>query len=135
MKCFLLQDWVDISGPAGTTVTQSEGGWLDLSGYRDVVAWLDVRQVTSTPNLLFQTAVTKDDSLFTTAATLRGPGTGVTLTTVLQDTATVPVARWFRWQLQPAGANWDLMFRIWLAASCPGRRKLNAARSAAPTAR
>lgn len=142
MKCFLLQDWVDISGPtAAGNVIQSESGWLDLSGYRDVIAWLDIRETTpaspsTTPTVLYQTAVTKDDGLFTTVATVASPlSTGVTLTTILQDTATVPVARWFRWQIQGAGPPWDLCFRIWLAASCPGRRKLNAARGAAATAR
>lgn len=138
MKSMLLQDWVDISGPgtAGSSVVQSESAWLDLSGYRDAIVWLDVREVTGGPSLLYQTAVTRDDSLFATVATLSPVATGINLTAVLQDTASVPLAHWFRWRIQPVGGvAWDMTFRIWLAASCPGRRKLNAARNAAATQR
>lgn len=45
MDCFCLQDWVTIQGASGVlSITQGENGWIDLAGYQDVVAWLDVRE-------------------------------------------------------------------------------------------
>jgi hypothetical protein len=127
VKSFLMQDWVDVSGSAASTVTQSEPFWLDLSGYRDVVAWLDVRESSNSPSVVLQTSPTKDDLFFVTAATLTGAGMPLTTTTILQETASVPLARWVRWQASLAVSAWDISFRLWIAASCPGRRRVNAA--------
>jgi hypothetical protein len=126
VKCFLFQDWVDVSGTATvSSVIQSEPFWLDLAGFRDVIAWLEVRELTNAPSLLYQTAPTKDEPLFSTVTTLSAIGTGVTTTPILQDTASVPLARWFRWQASLAGSAWDISFRIWIAANAPGRANLN----------
>ncbi len=122
MKCFLLQDFITIrSTTAVATITQSEPGWLDLAAFRDVVFWLDAREQSGSMQLTYQTAVAKDDSLFTNVAILT-PATGVTVTPILQDVAAAPLARWLRWQL--SGASADLTFRIWVAANKPGRRNL-----------
>lgn len=125
MKGLLLQDYITIRTTAPAAfITQSELTWLDLSAYRDVVLWLDTREQTS-PNgvqIAYQTAPIKDEALFTTLTSLT-PAVGITLTPVLQDSATLPVARWLRWQA--SGNSADITFRIWVAANRPGRRKLN----------
>lgn len=126
MKSFLLQDWLVARGTG--VVTQSERTWLDLSGYRDVVAWLDIRELSATPPALaYQTAPAKDELLFASAATV-SLATGLTTTPILQDTATTPLARWFRWQLNFGGVAGDVEFRIWVAANKPGRRGMTTSR-------
>ena len=122
MRGLLLQDFTTVLATVGG-LTQSESGWLDLAGYRDVVFWLDVRETAASSQLLYQTAPAKDDSLFATIATISPVSVGITTTAVLQDFAAVPVARWIRWQL--TGANADIMFRIWVSANKPGRRNLS----------
>ena len=64
MKCVLLQDWVDVSGlsaASGSSILQSESCWLDMSGVRDIVAWLEIREATNS-SLLLQTSPSKDIS-------------------------------------------------------------------------
>jgi hypothetical protein len=118
-------------------ITQPESGWLDLSGFQDVVAFLDVREVLaqtsggSGVSFSYQTAPTPDDSLFTQSGT-SGTVSGATLvvTQMLKDTATVPLARWLRWQIAPVGGTggpWDVTFRIWIAASRIGPMRLSPA--------
>ena len=126
MDAFVLQDWVTVRGAASTTVTQSEHEWLDLAPYEDVVFWLQVSNVTSTPTLLYQTSPNKDESFFA-AQTSGMTGTGIALTAastavvtpVLAWNATYPLARWVRWQLIPPSAAFDVTMRILVAAVAP----------------
>jgi hypothetical protein len=123
VKGLLLQDFITVRTTLPSVfTTQSEQNWLDLSAYRDVILWLDTREQSGSPQLSYQTAVAKDEALFTTITTV-SPSVGITLTPILQDTASIPVARWFRWQL--SGSGGDITFRIWVAANKPGRRNLN----------
>lgn len=135
MKCHCLQDITTVRGASSlTTVVQPESGWLDLSQHQDLVAWLDVHEVTSTGAgatvvLNYQTSPTKDDDavtgLFVTMASVTiSMGVAVTVTAMLKDVISNPLARWLRWQLVAASqsAIWDATFRIWIAASMPGRR-------------
>lgn len=130
MHTFVAQDFVTIRGPADGTLTQGHNAWLDLSKYPDAVAWLDVRALTTgggTISMGYQTAPTADESSFTA---ISGPiaantvpfavGVGVTVTPLLKDLLTVPLARWFRWQLTALGTSstWDITFRLFLAANC-----------------
>jgi hypothetical protein len=134
MRCLCLQPLITLRGAASvTTIAQPETGWLDLRMFRDLVAWLDVREVASTGGgatlvLNYQTSPTKDDpatgSLLTTMASVTiSAGAGLTVTPMLRDLITNPLARWLRWQLVAASqtATWDATFRIWIAASMPGR--------------
>ncbi len=125
MQPFLLQDWVTIQSTT-QTVTQGEGEWLDMSSFLDLVAWLEVKQVSTsagTMSLGIQTCPSKDDSLFqnmndTTVAI----AAGVQVMTLLRDTAKCPLTKWLRWQLiaSTTPSTWQVTFRIWVTASQPG---------------
>jgi hypothetical protein len=118
---FVLCDWQTIRGGNGATVTQSENEWLDLEAYQDVTLWLQVSEITGSPTCTYQTSPTADDSLFqsmTSSAVTMTAGT-TTVTQVLMLSATVPLARFVRWQLAGSG-TWDATFRIMVAANAPG---------------
>lgn len=126
MRSFLAQDWVTIRGNSNIdTFTQGENEWIDLAGYQDVVAWLDVKEFTpissNTPAIAFQTSPTKDDALFFMMAAVQPATTGVTMTSMLKEAMASnapPLARWFRWQITVGGAvAWDITFRLWIAVN------------------
>lgn len=126
MHSFVLQDWTTIRGAASTNVIQSESAYLDLSSYQDVILWVDCREFTgSTPAISFQTAPTKDETLFL-AGTISGPNNfttaGVQLYKVILSSvgAGVPLSRWLRWYITGAAAAWDATFRVLVAANSPG---------------
>lgn len=121
MHTFILQDWTTIRGAAGATITQHESEWLDLSMYQDAVFWVDVREATASPTLTLQTAPTKDESFFqpiVAGFTVAGSATP-TVVSAFMTAASVPLARYLRWQLTSASA-WDATFRIVVAANSPG---------------
>ena len=133
MDTYLLQDWLSLSSnAAGNVITQSEGRWLDLAAYRDVVAWLDVKQVSSGSVAIgYQSAIAKEETLFATMATstrLLSPGVStVPMLYELQAMSrAAPLARWVRWQAS-LNAGDSITFRIWIAANKPGRASLNRA--------
>jgi hypothetical protein len=124
MFCFPLTSWITIRGANGSTVTQGESQWLDLRGFEDVVAWLQCNEVTkggaSNVTLAYQTAPTKDELLFTTSGSVNlAAGSTPVITTVLMSSASVPLARWLRWQLTASGSTstFDATFRLWIAAN------------------
>jgi hypothetical protein len=120
MHAFILQEWTTIRGGV-TTVTQGEDGWLDLTPYQDLVFWVDVREATGTPSITLQTSPTKDESLFTAvvaATTISASATPVVIKATLSG-ATVPVARYLRWQLNGT-PTWDATLRVLIAANSPG---------------
>jgi hypothetical protein len=139
MHCFLFQDWLTLRGSstaAPASVTQSEPAWLDLSPYQNVVAWLDVREVTPPSGAAslyidFQTAPAKDESYFSSLINPLGAATsGIALAVAssptvqrfLQDGgAYTPLAKWLRWKVSTntvtPSQTWDVTFRIWLAVS------------------
>jgi len=138
MRGFLLQDWVTIrrkeQGGAAPypTVVQGQPFWLDLSDYRDVVAWLDVRQVGVADagvnvQVTYQTAPFEDEALFSAMAppiAMANGYSGLTVTQMLADVSP-PLARYFRWMLSPSGATsapWDITFRVYIAVNRPGYR-------------
>jgi hypothetical protein len=122
MHAFILQEWITIRGGV-TTVTQGEDGWLDLTAYQDLVFWVDCREVTgTTPQISFQTSPTKDESLFTNviaAANLAASASPV-VSKALLASATVPIARYLRWQIVGPAGTWDATFRVLIAANSPG---------------
>lgn len=137
MRGFVLQDWVTIrqkevpgAGPY-PTIVQGQPFWLDLSEYRDVVAWLDIAEVTVdvgvNVQVTYQTAPFENEALFTAMAPpiARSNGySGLTVTQMLADVSP-PLARYFRWMLSPSGATtapWDITFRILIAVNRPGYR-------------
>jgi hypothetical protein len=141
MYSFLLQDWITIrQASSGTSVTQSEDCWLDLTGFQDLVAWLDVKNFTAsgaTVQIAYQSATTKDEAFFLgLASPIQVTQTGLTVTTVTKDTTATPLARWLRWQLSISGsptAIWDATFRIFIAANCIGSQAHRSAAARAST--
>jgi hypothetical protein len=134
MHSIVSQDWVTIRGQSASepaTITQGTNGWLELAAYQDVVAWLDVRELTlsgGTVQMAYQTAPSADESLFAMmsgplATVPFSPSVGVTVTTLLKQQLTAPLARWFRWQLTTSGTfstAWDITFRLFLSANVLG---------------
>lgn len=119
MHTFILQELSTIRGGA-TTVTQNESGWLELTPFSDLVIFTDCREASGSPTILFQTSPTRDDLLFT--AMMAGfalVSNAQTVTKVLLTAATVPVARFVRWQITGA-PTWDSTFRVYVAANSPG---------------
>lgn len=126
MHTFVLTDWITVRGN-NNTINQSESEWLDLTQYEDLTFWIDVKEVTGAAvTLNIQTSPTKDESLFasissnaTLAAGIINPGTGA-VGKCLMSTATIPVARYVRWQLTSANNPFDATFRIFISANAPG---------------
>jgi hypothetical protein len=142
MFCFPLTNWTTMRGASSvTSITQSESQWLDLQGFEDIVTWLEVKNVTlpggaTHVTLQYQTGTTKDEPLFAsllaTAINLDTVVGAVTVSKFLMSSATIPLARWLRWQLAVTGAPsaaWDATFRLWIAANIgphPLRPRINA---------
>ena len=127
MHGFILQDWTTIRGGGSvTTVTQQETDWLDLSPYQDVVFWIDIKETTNndtpddSPTLYLQTSPTLEDSFFQSMVTVTMVAAGTpSVVPALMASATVPLARYLRWQIVGA-PGWDATFRIAIAANSPG---------------
>ena len=128
MDCFCLQEWITLKGGSGVlSINQGEIGWIDLAGYQDVVAWLDVREYSNgATNVTYQTAPLKDESLFVNMASVLLGSTGITVTPLIKramPSATPPLGRWFRWNVHVGSGTWDITFRIWVAANRIGGRQ------------
>jgi hypothetical protein len=129
MYCYIMQPWKTIrASSVVTSVTQTENCWLDLTPYQDIVAWLEVKEVSvgggTNVQMAYQTSPTKDDSLFQGVVAAFNVATGVTTTVMLKDSATITLCRWLRWQLTVTGSpssTWDAVFRIFIAANVVGR--------------
>ncbi len=131
MEGRVLQDWVTIRAMGDVKIVQGQPFWLDASNYRDVMAWLDVRETLaaapgSEVQISYETAPTEDEALFTL---LGGPVTfvsnTVTVTQMLGSIQGTPLARWFRWKLSlksPSANTWDGTFRVLVAFNRPGYR-------------
>jgi hypothetical protein len=116
MRTFILQEIITVRGGTGAgTVTQPESGWVDLSELQDIVAWLDVREASGSPTIAIQTSPTKDDSLFATMVS-QAISVGMWQLKVLLSSASVPLARYVRWQITGT-PTWDATFRVYVAAS------------------
>jgi hypothetical protein len=125
MYSFVLQDWINVTTPAGGTVTQTESEWLDMSPFQDVVAWVDVRSVNAlpAPTLFLETAPSKDDILFKPMTTLgwaMAVGSSPTVLQFLMGSADVPVAQCLRWKITGGASGIAVTFRILIAANAPG---------------
>jgi len=122
-----LQDYITIRVDSTVaSVIQNETGWLDLAGFQDLVAFLEVKEFSgaTTINISYETSPSKDEDLFTNMATAVTLVTGVTATKMLKASATVPLARWVRWKLAATtiSGSWDAYFRVWLACNRAGRK-------------
>ncbi len=126
MYAQLLCDWTTVKGTSSTSpVIQGEDQYLDLAAYQDACFWVDVRSVTGTVTLNLETAPTKDEGYFkamisATGLTTLAAAATPTAYSALVSSAAVPLARWVRWKLISASANWDVTMRIWVSLNAPG---------------
>ena len=119
MRSFVLQDWTTIRAAASATISQPEAGWLDLEPFQDIVGWIQIAEATNVPTLGLQTSPTADDWLFQTMiAHSVSAGGSPAVVPVLLLNATVPLARFVRWQFS-TGLAGDATFRIMVAANAP----------------
>ncbi len=138
MYTFLLQDWVTIRSASNiTTINQSASGWLDLSGFQEIVGWIDVKGTTpggGTISVVFQSAPTQDEALMTALVSnlsengLIPISPGVTVASMLLNGVVNPppsMSRWLRWLLfnQSPTATWDVTFRMFISANAGGGRR------------
>lgn len=131
MEGRLVQDWLTLNGAGDIQFVQTEALWLDISAYRDVMAWLHVEARTppagADVQVLYETAPLPDDRLF---ATVGGPVSlladdTVTVTQMIGNQSALPPGRLFRWKIKlstSAGGNWSVTFRIFVALNRPGYR-------------
>ena len=131
MYGYILQDWITIRGNSSiTSIAQSEPDWLGLAPYQDLVLWLDCRELTlggaTAINMNYETAPTKDDSLFiamTSAFAVTAATTPTVTKILLAQNPTVPLGRWVRWKLTVSGtatSSWDATFRVLCCANAVG---------------
>ena len=122
-----MQDWITVRGGLRTVVMPTASQWLDLPDHDDLLLMLDVREVTGTVTMAYQTAPSKEDGAFQSLL-LTGPFTvAVTasgtpqvnlprLDRFLAAYTPVPIGRHIRWQLTSSSSTWDVTFRLWAAA-------------------
>jgi hypothetical protein len=128
MHGFLVEEVTTLVGFGTPTLSQGANGWVDLHSYCDVIAWLTTHELNAgngTLQIGYQTAALPQDDSF---ITMTGPLVTVPLTPtvgtqqvtpMLKDLMTVPLARWFRWQLISTATNsWDITFTLRLSANC-----------------
>jgi hypothetical protein len=131
MHTFVLQDWTTIRGQSGGTgnpgqnIAQGEVGWIDLSPFQDLFAWVDVREVTGSVNLFLETSPTEDENFFvsmTSGAAITGltASSSPAIIKLPMLTAAIPLSRYLRWRLSTASSPWDVTMRIVVAANSPG---------------
>lgn len=131
MDGFLLQDWMAVRlAYNAANMLQDEASWRDLSRYRDLSVWLEVRSIDLATgvtglSVAYETGPTKDESLFVAVATssvLSAPlATPEIKRVLLGANPTVPLARWLRWKIVPSGSGTSgvsaITFRVSLAAN------------------
>ncbi len=132
MLTALMMDWTTVrSASSILTITADEPHWLDLTAFQDIVAFLDVKNIDlgtggTTLSITYQTAPTKDNSLFVNVATGVTLATGLTITKMLKDSTTNPLSRWLRWQIAVSAGTptlaWGTTLRVWIAANLSANR-------------
>lgn len=122
MDRFLLADWTTIAGSGSSSVTQPSTQWLDLPDHEDVVFFLEVKEITGSVTIAYETGVTCEDQLFIPMIAGFAMAAGVQVDRALFSTASFPLCRFLRWKLTGAGTPvWDCTFRVWVAAYSYGR--------------
>lgn len=124
MQPIIMQDWTTIRGTGtSTVVVMSQVDWVLTAPFQDIAFYMDVREVTGTVAMNYQTAPGRDDVLFQNLGAAGGVAVaaGLTVTSFTLANATVPVSHWTRWKLTAsAGAPWDVTFRIMAAGNSIG---------------
>jgi hypothetical protein len=125
LDAFLLQNWVSINAASAlTSVAQGEDdpcGWLDISAYEDVAFHLEVKSVTGTVTMYYDTSPSRDETSFSPLLPGFTMATGVRVDQAIAAHTIPPHAQYLRWRLtNPGGAgSWGALFRIWVSAYSP----------------
>jgi hypothetical protein len=112
----LLQHWLSVGGSSAiTSLTQGADLWLDLGDYEDVGFTLEVKAVTGTVTMNYETSPSIEDASFLACVVPFTITTGVRSDTLLASCALVPTGQYVRWRLSTGGGAWNVTFRIWLS--------------------
>lgn len=104
--------WTYLGGRTlATTVTQPTEDWLDGAPFRELLLYVDVKDFDGSPHLYIQTSCVEDESGFVTMVDHALTGHGRTFYKVASSD-TVPLARFVRWRIAGASAQWRVMFRV-----------------------
>lgn len=129
MIAHVLQPWVTLLVKSLDTVRQSDDRWLELAGFRDVCAWIQVSEVTSVALALrLEGSPTEDESLFGTLATrvvsspglylLQSRAIDIAPVPVTATIAVPPVTRFVRWAVVPGSSgDYGITFRVVVCAN------------------
>ena len=107
------------------SVKQSDEGWLELSGARDVLFFLHVVDGTTTSiqTVYLETSPTPDNELFLQLTSVALPASSSSYGKVYQQIcraqyASQPPAKFIRWAVSTnAAGNWSLTFRIFVSVN------------------
>lgn len=114
----LLTDWTSIGGDGSvTSITQPASQWKDLPDHEDAVFFLEVKELTGTVTILYESGPTCQDQLFVPVIPGFTMTTGKKVDRALFSTGGFPLCRYLRWRLMGsnAGASWTATFRVWVA--------------------
>jgi hypothetical protein len=118
---YVLQDWTTVHATNATSgFTQTDCGWLELVGFRDLTAWIHVAAATvdASVTVNLETSPTRDENLFQTLTTTSvGAGGAVYVAISRARFASVPLARVLRWKVAKSNASsdWSIAFRVLVA--------------------
>src|SRR5262249_2340202 len=119
---------------------QSELLWLDVEAYRDVVFWLECKEVNvggaTGVALSYETSPSKDNALFSSLSLFTLSVTSApSIRKILEaQHPAVPLSKWLRWRILLSGSassEWGATFRIFCALN-PSGAALNAAPETSP---
>jgi hypothetical protein len=117
MDTFLLTDWLTVRTRSDSPpIVQSAYAWLDLPEHEDVIFYLDVKEVTGTVFLSYDTSPARHEGSFVSMLSFTTTP-GLRIDRVPFRTALVPLARFLRWSMSTSSPGTsDATFRIWIAA-------------------
>jgi hypothetical protein len=118
MRSIIMQDWLTVRGVASGIVIQSQTEWILTAPFQDITFYLDVREVTGTVTIAYETCPARDDRLFQamfTSAALTAATAAPQ--TIFASSNAVPVSHWSRWKLTGGAAAWDVTFRVMAAGN------------------
>ena len=125
MQPIIMQDWLTVRGPTGTSVTMSQADWILTAPFQDITFYLDVRELSGSAwTIGYETCPARDEALFKTMAaapvTISAVGVVVTNFFLAAAGTLAPVSHWTRWKLTGTGAPWDITFRIMASGNSIG---------------
>jgi hypothetical protein len=113
----LLQTWLSVGGSSAiTSLTQGADLWLDIGDHEDVGFVLEVKAVTGTVTMNYESSPSVEDASFLGCVLPFTITTGVRSDRLLASYALVPPGQYVRWRLSTGGgSSWNVTFRIWLS--------------------